>query len=266
VSAKGDNDMTKQGINLIANPQNFKKLATFETIDQLNEAVREHKARHKSELTKSSVRILNFIQRFSAKYIGVSFLTKNNIADKLEISRRTVIRCCQQLEDLGIIKQYEMKRRSDMLQTSNAIVIQPVNNVDVTQDPEEMSRQEDKSYSLKQNHYIHNTYPSGPVPATPYAMFKQFVNNFVNDPKLTNRLYGIYLAQSSYIRDNYDSGELLNIGLQAIKETFQATKRKKLRNITGYYHGTICRMYDRLQLEDRIANYYAILPDTLTGH
>ncbi|PEP84722.1 cytosolic protein, partial [Bacillus toyonensis] len=33
---------------------------------------------------------------------------------------------CQHLESLGIIKQLEMKRKSDMQQTSNAIVIQPI--------------------------------------------------------------------------------------------------------------------------------------------
>ncbi|MBJ8026240.1 cytosolic protein, partial [Bacillus cereus] len=33
---------------------------------------------------------------------------------------------CQHLESLGIIKQLEMKRKSDMRQTSNIIVIQPI--------------------------------------------------------------------------------------------------------------------------------------------
>ncbi|MED3407766.1 cytosolic protein, partial [Bacillus thuringiensis] len=36
------------------------------------------------------------------------------------------IRACQHLELLGIIKQLEMKRKSDMRQTSNIIVIQPI--------------------------------------------------------------------------------------------------------------------------------------------
>ncbi|MDQ0208948.1 DNA-binding Lrp family transcriptional regulator [Alkalicoccobacillus murimartini] len=52
-------------------------------------------------------------------------MSKNSIAAKLDISRMTVIRCCKQLENLGIIRQFEMKRKSDMQQSSNAIVIQP---------------------------------------------------------------------------------------------------------------------------------------------
>ena len=51
---------------------------------------------------------------------------QKHIAEDLNISRRTVIRVCLHLESLGIIKQLEMKRKSDMRQTSNAIVIQPI--------------------------------------------------------------------------------------------------------------------------------------------
>ena len=70
--------------------------------------------------------VLDHLHHYSAKYLGVSFKTKNNIADALHISRRTVIRVCQYLESFGIIKQLEMKRKSDRRQTSNVIVIQPI--------------------------------------------------------------------------------------------------------------------------------------------
>ncbi|MCZ0704107.1 HTH domain-containing protein [Natronobacillus azotifigens] len=79
------------------------------------------------------MRVLDTLHRYSAKYQGVSFRTKNNLAIELKISRRTVIRACQKLESLGIIRQHDMKRKSDMKQTSNAIVIQPIQQ-NVTQE------------------------------------------------------------------------------------------------------------------------------------
>jgi hypothetical protein len=259
-------------IEIIASDSAYTNLSTFETIEELNETVRSYKHDMADELNKTELAVLDLLHRYSAKYKGVSFLCKNRIAELIGKSRRTIIRVCNRLEALGVIRQLPMKRASDMQQTSNAIVIQPVKTDDVvlnvphginssmstnvTQEVSENVTPIKQNISLKQKPYLHNTYPSGPVPATPYAMFKQFVNNFVNDPKLTNKLYGIYLAQTYYIRDVYDSGELFNIGLQAIKETFQASKRKRLRNITGYYHGTICRMYDRYQHEERVASYY----------
>jgi hypothetical protein len=237
---------------IIANESTYTNLATFETIEELNETIRTYKRQLADELNKTELAVLDLLHRYSAKYKGVSFLCKNTIGEMIGKSRRTIIRVCNRLEALGIVRQLPMKRASDMQQTSNAIVIQPI----VTQETAENVTPIKQNISLKQKPYLHNTYPSGPVPVTPYVMFKNFVSNFVNDPKLTSKLYGIYLAQSSYIRDNYDSGELLNIGLQAIKETFQASKRKRLRNITGYYHGTISAMYSRMQFDDRIANYY----------
>lgn len=138
--------MTKQAITIISGEETFCNLATFEDIKQLNDTVRTYKELYADSLSKTAVEVLNVLHRHSAKFTGVSFLTKNNIAKLVGKSRRTVIRVCQALEDIGVISQYEMKRRSDMRQTSSAIVIQPIKSDDivifeavVTQDHPEMS-------------------------------------------------------------------------------------------------------------------------------
>jgi hypothetical protein len=252
-------------INIIASAETFENLSTFESIEQLNETVRYHKR----ELNKTELCVLDILHRYSAKYKGVSFLCKNKIAELIGKSRRTVIRVCHRLEELGIIRQVPMKRASDMQQTSNAIVIQPVTEVaeipqrtdslspngeplseNVTQEPSENVTPV-RQLPSKTNTVINNTYPDGPVPATPYVEFKRFVGQFVNDSKLTSKLYGIYLAQTHYLRlsEQYTPSELFNNGLLAIKAAFQATKRKKLRSITGYYSGVLGRLLDRLFTE-----------------
>ncbi|MED3079339.1 HTH domain-containing protein [Bacillus wiedmannii] len=114
----------KQVILIIASEETYENLASFQTLKELNETVRAYKKQYK--LNKNQMAVLDHLHHYSAKYLGVSFKTKNNIADALHISRRTVIRACQHLESLGIIKQLEMKRKSDMRQTSNIIVIQPI--------------------------------------------------------------------------------------------------------------------------------------------
>jgi len=232
-------------IEIIANETAFSKLATFENIDQLNETVRRYKdmiagMNLRQDLKRNLLTVLEYIKRHSCRFFGVSWKGKRKIAVDLSMSDKTITRLCQRLESLGIVKQCAMKRSSDMQQTSNAIVIQPVVEENVRQEPAKMSDQEN-NISLKQEPYIHNTYL-----ASPYVKFKTYVSNFVNDPKLTSKLYGIYLAQTHYIRDIYEATDLLNIGIQAIKTTLQATKRKRLRNIAGYYHGTLDRMLDGL--------------------
>ncbi|MFD0827083.1 helix-turn-helix domain-containing protein [Neobacillus sp. M.A.Huq-85] len=241
-------------ITIIASAETFENLSTFETIEQLNETVREYKSKYLETLSNTELTLIDNLHRYSAKYKGVSFLCKNKLAELIGKSRRTVIRACQRLEALGIIRQYAMKRASDMQQTSNAIVIQPVKLDDVVQSAQRVTSRDSanvtqevrenvtpvKQIPSKTNTIINNTYTSV------YVRFKEFVANFVNDRKLTNKLYGIYLAQTSYIRDCYETSDLLNTGLQALKIAFVATKRKKLRNIAGYYHGTLDRLLDRL--------------------
>ncbi|ANS50144.1 DeoR family transcriptional regulator [Bacillus thuringiensis] len=114
----------KPVISIIASEETYENLASFQTLKELNDTVRAYKKQYK--LNKNQMAVLDHLHHYSAKYLGVSFKTKNNIADALHISRRTVIRVCQYLESLGIIKQLEMKRKSDRRQTSNVIVIQPI--------------------------------------------------------------------------------------------------------------------------------------------
>jgi DNA-binding Lrp family transcriptional regulator len=143
--------MAKKKIDIIASPEAYSNLQTFDSIDQLNETVRSHKEEHKEALNKTDLALLDLLHRYSAKHTGVSYLTKNNIAKMLDCSRKTVIRKCQKFEDLGIIKQYETKRQSDKRQTSNAIAILPVQRENVPQDTEKVSHQEN-NFSLKQIH------------------------------------------------------------------------------------------------------------------
>ena len=138
-------------IFIISSEETFNNLRSFDSVEALNEAVRKHIKRHKKSLNQNAIRVLKHLKQYSCKYVGVSFRSKGNIAKDLGISRRTVIRACQLLERLGIIRQYEMKRKSDMQQTSNAIVIQPFIDEFSENVTQEVSHQENNSIILKHN-------------------------------------------------------------------------------------------------------------------
>ncbi|MED2784446.1 cytosolic protein, partial [Bacillus thuringiensis] len=127
----------KQAITIIAGIKTYENLVSFQTIEELNDTVRAYKKHFTDQLNKNQLAVLDHLHNHSCKYFGVSFKSKQKIAEVLHVSRRTVIRACQHLEFLGIIKQLEMKRPSDMRQTSNIIVIQPliVKEQIVTQEP-----------------------------------------------------------------------------------------------------------------------------------
>lgn len=102
----------------------YKALQSFDSVEQMDAAIKQHKDKHR--LYKSDLAVLDVISRYSCKYPGVSYLSKSKIAEQIGMVRRTVIRACERLEALGIIKQYETRRSTgDRRQSSNIIVIQP---------------------------------------------------------------------------------------------------------------------------------------------
>lgn len=111
----------------------YMSLQPFSSVDELNAntvAIREQFA---DQLTPSTRAVLDVLHRYSCKFPGVCYLSKNKIAEMVGVTRRTVVRACNALESLGIIKQYELKRHNgDKRQSSNAIVFVAVEKVDVT--------------------------------------------------------------------------------------------------------------------------------------
>ncbi|QGQ45230.1 hypothetical protein [Metabacillus sediminilitoris] len=247
----------KKAITKIACTDTYKALSTFSTIEELNQSIYHHITRHSGTLTETMITVLKLLGRYSVKYLGVSYLAKNKIGELVGKNRRTIIRVCHELEQLGIIKQYPMKRNSDQQQTSNAIVIQPyveeAENEHVTQAMTEHVTPKNNSSSLN-NLKNNNTY-DGPI-LFPYESFRAMCHSFTKEKKTINRLYGIYLSQIKHIKRYYDEKELLNLGILAIKITFQATKRKKLRNLFGYYNGVLDQLYTKLYFEDMKSNYW----------
>ncbi|WP_019390779.1 helix-turn-helix domain-containing protein [Priestia filamentosa] len=252
--------MAKKAIEIIASKDTYKNLSTFENIDQLNKTIRTHKEMFNSELNKTQIAVLDLLHRYSAKYKGVSFLTKNKIADLLGKSRRTIIRVCNRLEELGIIRQHEMKRSSDMQQTSNAIVIQPIdqpveNNHSIasdTQDTVKMSHQEN-NISLKQLHNI-NTIRKEDTYEENYPSF--IPNSFIirveplfPDVKEVYELYG--KVRLAYLKSNLERPleELETIIITAISDAMSALKLRRIKkgysydSLKAYLYGTAHRLF-----------------------
>jgi len=158
--------MAKAKIEIIASEETYTNLVTFNEVEELNKAVRMYKERInetnvRAQKKRSALAILEWLKRHSCLYLGVSWKGKRKVAKDLNMSDKTVTRICLWLEELGIIKQHEMKRASDMRQTSNAIVIQPLEskenetNISLESDKQmpEVSDQKNKTF-LKQLHNI----------------------------------------------------------------------------------------------------------------
>ena len=262
--------MAKKKISIIASEESFENLKSFDDIAELNESVRKHK--EQNTLNKSAKAVLDLLHRYSAKHTGVSFLSKNTIATILSCSKRTVIRACQLLEALGIIKQLPMKRKSDMLQTSNAIVIQPVYKVhdelhietmvqdepaNVTQAFKDispkLSLQENQSFSLKQNminkrnnNRLTSEFCSEKIPQT----FVKYASIIDDSLKFVEKLWSKVQTAAWKNSCEHQTDRVETISIQSIKQLIRKIKVAKVRDKYGYFYGILTKKFEELYFED----------------
>ncbi len=243
--------------------QYLREYQTFESVAELNAAIKSHLYINNFGLNDTDKDVLTIIAQHAAKYPGVAHLKAATIADKVGKSIVTVRRVINRLVNFGIIEKVPTLRKVSGGKGANILRIMPHDQSTMTSRQQPANPHDNGSEQAKtetetitslsyKNTVINNTYSEADKPCrqSPYARFKSMVNSFIADQKLTNRLYGIYLAHTSYLRAAFDHADLLNAGLQAIMVTFQATKRKRIRNIAGYFNGTLDRMLDKMYFEE----------------
>ncbi len=261
----------KKRIDVIASEESFNNLSTFTDIEELNKTVRTYRDVIKSSVRRSDVQarlisLLELLKRHSCKQIGVSYMCKNTIADKLEVSYKTVQRLVNKLVDLKMIKQVAMKRKSDMLQTANAIIILPIEEEMSDKRPSKKSKKcptiKTNSLSLKQK--INNKRNDVPVGDFSIA---NFVAHWV--PEKFVSLAKSYYKESKYIEEfwkvvkqcnrvvDYMSGERaftseqeIRIGIMAFKEFVMKVKSgTQINNKFGYFNGIVNKLMDKFYFD-----------------
>ncbi|HEF1856316.1 MULTISPECIES: helix-turn-helix domain-containing protein [Bacillus] len=270
----------KKKINVIATKETFHNLSTFKEVEELNKTIRAYRDNIRMSIKRTDVQfklitLLEILKRHSCKYVGVSFLCKNSIAQMMEVSYKTVQRLMKKLVDLELIKQVAMKRTKDMLQTSNAIIIQPiveeVSNKVAAKSPAKCPTIKTKPVSLKQNIKDINKRNSNENSNTPEENIEQadFVAHWV--PERFVSLVSSFYIESKTIQElwkvvrqcnkvtNFSTGnkaftndQELIIGLQAIKEFVMKIKSgtKMKKGKFAYFNGIVNKLMDKFYFND----------------
>lgn len=271
--------MEKKRIDVIATKESFHNLSSFKDVEELNKTIRAYRDTIRMSIKRTDVQsklitLLEILKRHSCKYVGVSFLCKNSIADMMEVSYKTVQRLMKKLVDLNMIKQIAMKRKKDMLQTSNAIIIQPIveevsDKVD-TKSPTKCPTIKTKAVFLKQNIKDINKRNSNEHSNTPEENIEQadFVAHWV--PERFVSLVGSFYSESKTIQElwkvvrqcnkvtNFSTGDKaftkeqeLTIGLKAIKEFVMKIKSgaKMNKGKFAYFNGIVNKLMDKFYFD-----------------
>ncbi|HDR7286587.1 helix-turn-helix domain-containing protein [Bacillus paranthracis] len=274
----------KTRIDVIASEETYCNLSTFKKVEELNKTVRAYRDTIRMSIKRTDVQsklitLLEILKRHSCKYVGVSFLCKNRIAEKMEVSYKTVQRLMNKLVDLEMIKQVSMKRKKDMRQTSNAIIIQPIveemsDKVD-TKSPTKCPTIKTTTKTLKQNikdinkrnNTENNTTLDENIKEADFVAhwvperFVSLVSSFYSESKTIQELWKVVRQCNKTI--NFTTGEQaftkdqeITIGLKAIKEFVMKIKSgaKMKKGKFAYFNGIVNNLMDKFYFNSEFMN------------
>ena len=197
------------------------------------------------------------------------------MADSIGKSNVTVRRAIRKLEKLGIIERIHYIRPVMNGLGANIYTILPFIDQSTLTMPTPADKPCDskdeavvpeteafssKSKNIKTN-TLTDTYPTEPTP-TPTTLFgrmKDLLSTTIGDSSSARQLFGIYRAQSLRMMKfsiHEQQGELFEqLAIQALHIAVQATKRKTVRNIAGYFDGVLRKLIDKALFDDIFMEY-----------
>lgn len=227
----------------------------FATKDELNRAVSSHKQHHKCQLNDTDQKVLNMLSQYAVKFPGVAHLKLVTIAEVIKKSVRTVRRSMEKLEQLNVIKRQAFFRNKTGGLGANLYIFLPFNRLDKSSavNPE-----------IRKTEVVHSTcidQPNTQESITYYTRFKNLIQSYIGEDNadLASRLHGIYRTHSSRlmkfsIHENKDE-VFESLALQAISILFQASKKKTIHNLIGYYDGIFRGLIDKALFSEAFMDY-----------
>ncbi|WP_318615995.1 helix-turn-helix domain-containing protein [Sporosarcina sp. YIM B06819] len=252
----------------------LRDFAHFANTQDMDEATRRHVIEHWNEMNPTDRAVLDMIRRYSVKY-GAAHLKHDTMADKIGKSNVTVRRAIRKLESLGIIERIHyirpvMNGLGANIYTILPFVDQSTLTMPATVDKPCDSEADDvvpdsESFSIKskniKTHTLTDTYPTEltPAPTTLFGRIKDLLSTTIGDSSLARQMFGIYRIQSLRMMKfsiHERQGDLFEqLAMQALHIAVQATKRKDIRNIAGYFDGVLRKLIDKALFEDIFKEY-----------
>ncbi|MBH0159858.1 helix-turn-helix domain-containing protein [Fictibacillus sp. 26RED30] len=234
----------------------YREHQSFNTLADLNEAVRQHLYFNASSLTKTAVTVLKTLSRYSCVVLGVSWLKVATLAKAIDKSEKTVRRALKLLDELNVINRIPTIRKQGGRGYDICVI--------TTIDQSEMSRRvesetaceskNEKGIELKETlisktkiirkHDLNHTYVSESVPQP----FTKLVRCFWDNAKTIEEYWRMALIANYKA---YDTNALLDVAISAFKQMIGKLKSGAIRKKPiGYYYGVVNAKLDEMYYDE----------------
>ncbi|MBD7965379.1 hypothetical protein [Fictibacillus norfolkensis] len=236
--------------------ENYREYQSFNTLADLNEAVRQHLYLNASSLTKTAVTILKTLSRYSCVVLGVSWLKVATLAKAIDKSEKTVRRALKLLDDLNVINRIPTLRKQGG-RGYDICVIKSIDQSEMSRRVESETPSEskdDKGFELEETlisktkvirkHDLNHTYVSESVPQP----FIKVVRCFWDNAKTIEDYWRMTLIAN---QKAYDTSALLNVAITAFKQTIGKLKSGAIRKKPiGYFYGVVNAKLDEMYYDE----------------
>ncbi|MEK3981734.1 helix-turn-helix domain-containing protein [Psychrobacillus sp. FSL K6-2836] len=251
----------------------LKTYQVFESVQEMDAHIKSHITENYYKLNDTDRAVLSLLAQYACKYPGATHLKVETITQTINKSDATIRRTLRKLESLHVIKRISTIRRVTKGYGANILIILPFDDQsemisrEVSQSPINSSTEEhfpqlETDYSLSpKKELFHNTYSNEIVVTTDtvdnskiinsstfYQQFQSTIFSMLGkDQKTVSHLYGVYRSLTYRVTNYLPQYKNLyeKIGYQALTISLQASKKKKIRNLAGYYTGTFEKICQR---------------------
>ena len=225
--------------------------AYFTNKFDLDEAASQHKHEHWQSMNQTDRDVLDVIRRYSVKF-GAAHLKHDTIADAIKKSNATARRAIRKLVKLGIIDRIHYVRPVMNGLGANIYAIRPY---------QEPAKPEE---SVKDKLAPTTPCPSEqlleePAPTTLFERMKTMLSSTIGKATLARRFFGVYRQQTlpmlKFSIHEHKAVLFEQLGIQALHIAMQATKRREINNLPGYYSGVLRELIDKTLFSNAFKNY-----------
>jgi DNA-binding Lrp family transcriptional regulator len=246
---------------------------TFDNVQEMDFHIKQHATAYYYQMNDTDRFLLSCIARYACKYPGASHLKVETISKEVKRSDATVRRTLRKLEELQIIKKVSTIRRVSKGYGANIITILPYDDKSQMTAREEaekpipvsleapISQNETDNLISDNKELLRNTYSDEKVDtnnsvdnfsmekkASLYNRFKSTIVSVLGqDQQMVSNLYGVFRSITYRTTKAFPQFKELyeDMGYKALIVSLQAIKRKKIRNILGYFAGIFDKIYQR---------------------